>query len=293
MKKYRIFSLILFVLLLFSSCNFNQVEKSKEKEHQELKNAVITYNQGEMFRISLAEAGLEDVFIQKATGFEKIDNESDWCQVFLLGDDRFEQSKPCDYYLAVVCGENVYLKEAAICSYGSGIELCDFDGDGDKEILLQEAIGATGGAGQYSSSVLDFENGKFIEMFSDSNALYNGENRTTGFSIEILQGNKFKIKNSITNYCEIFDFKNKPEKYLNGLYDENGEVIERKISVDSFFEFIPKDIDNDGIYEIVCRQYVSLIGHSDHLGNAKTILKYNNKTATFEIIDAEFEPSED
>lgn len=289
MKSFRFISIVLLIVLFFSSCNITK----SEKEYQELKNNVITYNQEEMFRISLSEAGLEDVFVQHATGFEKIDNESDWCQVFLLGNDRFEQSKPCDYYLAVLCDDKVYLKEAAICSLGSGIELCDFDGDGDKEILLQETVGMSGGAGQYSSSVLDFENGEFIEMFSDSVALYNGDNKTTGFSIEILKGNKFKIKNSITDYSEIFDFKNKPEKYLNSLYDENGEVIKRKIYVDSFFDFIPNDVDNDGVYEIVCRQYVSLIDHSDHLGNAKTILKFNNKTASFEIIDAEFEPYEE
>ena len=288
MKNFRFVSIILLLVLAFSSCNITK----NEREHQDLKNDVITYNQDEMFRISLSEAGLKNVFIQQVTGFEKLENDANWCKVVLLGDDRFEQSKPCDYYLAVLCDDKVYLKEAAICSHGSDVELCDFDGDGDKEILLQETVGMSGGAGQYSSSVLDFENGEFIEMFSDSVALYNGDNKTTGFSIEILKGNKYKIKNSITDYSEIFDFKNKPEKYLNGLYDENGQVIKRKILVDSFFEFIPKDIDNDGVYEIVCCQYVSLIDHSDHLGNARTILKYNNKTDTFEIINAEFEPYE-
>ncbi len=288
MKKISVVSLVLLFVLVFSSCNITK----SIKDHQEIKNDVISYKEDEMFRISLSEAGLEDVFVQKSTGFENLGNESDWCQVFLLGDDRFEKSKPCDYYLAVLCDDKIYLKEASVCSYGSGIELCDFDGDGDKEILLQEAIGATGGAGQYKSTVLDFENYEFTELFSSSHALYNSNNKTTGFSIEILKGNKFKIINSITDYSKIFDFKNKPEKYLKGLYDENGEVIERKILVDSFFEFIPDDIDDDGVFEIVCRQYVSLIGHSDHLGNAKTILKYNNKTSSFDIIDAEFEPYE-
>lgn len=288
MKNFRFVSIILLLVLAFSSCNITK----NERDHQDLKNDVITYNQDEMFRISLSEAGLKNVFIQQATGFEKLENDANWCKVVLLGDGRFEQSKPCDYYLAVLCDDKIYLKEVSVISYGIGIELRDFDGDGDKEILLQDTVGMSGGAGQYKSTVLDFENYEFTELFSSSHALYNGNNKTTGFSIEILKGNKFKIINSITDYSEIFDFKNKPEKYLNGLYDENGQVIERKILVDSFFEFIPKDIDNDGVYEIVCCQYVSLIDHSDHLGNAKTILKYNNKTSLFEIIDAEFEPYE-
>ena len=291
MKKYRIFSLILLVLLLFSSCNINQVEKSKEKKHQELKNDVITYNQDEMFRISLAEAGLENVFIQQATGFKNLDNDSSYCQVFLLGYDLFDKRTPCDFYLAVLIDDKVYLQDLGIC-YASKIELCDFDGDDDKEILLQETIGATGGAGQYKSTVLDFENGEFKELFLSWKGK-DGKFFDTGFSIEILKGNKFKIKNSITNYNEIFAFKYKTNKYLKSLYDENGEPVKQQILVDSFFEFIPNDIDNDGVYEIVCRQYVSLIDHADHIGNVKTIIKYNNKTSSFEIIDAEFEERED
>lgn len=288
MKKFRVVALILLFVLVFSSCNITQ----SEKEHQEIKNEVVSYNEDEMFRISLSEAGLKNVFIQQATGFEKLENDADWCKVILLGDDRFEQSKPCDYYLAVVSGDKVYLKDLAEwedqLSYGIEIELCDFDGDGDKEMLLQQTVAMSGGAGQYLSRVFDFVNGEFLELYCSRNDEI--RQKSTGFSIEILKENKFKIRNSITGYDEIFDFKNKPEKYLKGLYDENGDVIERKILVDSFFEFIPNDIDDDGVYEIVCRQYVSLIDHTDHIGDAKTILKYNNKTATFEIIDAEFEP---
>ncbi len=291
MKKFRVVGLILLFVLVFSSCNVTK----NAKEHQEIKNEVVSYNEDEMFRISLSEAGLKNVFIQQATGFEKLENDADWCKVILLGDDRFEQSKPCDYYLAVVSGGKVYLKDLAEwedqLSYGIEIELCDFDGDGDKEMLLQQTVAMSGGAGQYLSRVFDFVNGEFLELYCSRNDEI--RQKSTGFSIEILKENKFKIRNSITGYDEIFDFKNKPEKYLKGLYDKNGDVIERKILVDSFFEFIPSDIDDDGVYEIVCRQYVSLIDHTDHIGDAKTILKYNNKTDTFEIIDAEFEPYED
>ena len=64
-------------------------------------------------------------------------------------------------------------------SYGIKLELCDFDGDGDKEILLQQTVSMSGGAGQYLSRVLDFENYEFLE-------LYCSEQIFTGFSIEIL-----------------------------------------------------------------------------------------------------------
>lgn len=39
----------------------------------------------------------------------------------------------------------------------------------------------------------------------------------------------------------------------------------------------------------MCRQYVCLVDHADGLGDAITILKYNNDTLQFEIIDTKFE----
>ncbi|MBR5473735.1 MAG: hypothetical protein IKU82_07090, partial [Clostridia bacterium] len=112
----------------------------------------------------------------------------------------------------------------------------------------------------------------------------------TGYSIEILKDRKFIINNINTGYSEMFvDKRGDDEYYKFWWYDENGEPTNCEINVDSFYEFIPVDIDNDGIYEISCRQYVSLIGHSDGLGYVKTILKYNNETSQFEIIDTKFE----
>lgn len=55
-----------------------------------------------------------------------------------------------------------------------------------------------------------------------------------------------------------------------------------------FFEFIPTDVDSDGIFEIVGTQYVSLGGHSSGIGNGKVVLRYNVEQEDFFVIDSEF-----
>ena len=72
-------------------------------------------------------------------------------------------------------------------------------------------------------------------------------------------------------------------------YDEYGNIINSEsILCDSFNEFFPKDIDEDGIFEISCVQYVSLNGHSDYIGDAETVIKFNSESKQFEVVKALF-----
>ena len=74
------------------------------------------------------------------------------------------------------------------------------------------------------------------------------------------------------------------------MYDKSCDPVEHEILVDSLYELLPIDIDKDGVYEIVGRQYVSLIGHSDGIGSAATVLKFNNEISEFAIIKTSFSP---
>lgn len=60
--------------------------------------------------------------------------------------------------------------------------------------------------------------------------------------------------------------------------------------LDPFFIFEPIDRDNDGISEILCKQYTSIRDHADHTGTACTILKLTPEQ-TFEVIEAWYEPN--
>ena len=72
------------------------------------------------------------------------------------------------------------------------------------------------------------------------------------------------------------------------MYDKSGDPVEHEILVDSLYELLPIDIDKDGVYEIVGRQYVSLIGHSDGIGSATTVLKFDKDKSEFAIIETSF-----
>ena len=81
------------------------------------------------------------------------------------------------------------------------------------------------------------------------------------------------------------------EEYYKWWYTDEGEIRnDCNIMADSFYEFFSVDIDGDYVYEIKCRQYVSLFSHSDFIGWAVTVLKYNNELSCFEIVEASFEP---
>ncbi len=171
-------------------------------------------------------------------------------------------------------------------SYDGDITLCDFDGDGDMEILLQETVGITGGYGTYLSRVFDFKNGELVELFSSEEET--GDLFDTGFSITILENKEFEIKNVFTNDSQVFHLGDRPEEYYGFWYNGDGTPRTQNIMVDSFYEFIPQDVDNDGVYEIKGRQYTSLIGHADGIGVANIVLKYNKEAAKFQVVDASF-----
>lgn len=305
--KRNIALLLIFILIFAMLCGCNNTaseissheninSKENYREHQELTANEAPFDSNKMMRFSIPEVGLENVFIRDISKEEKLSSDS-YGRAYLFGDDRYGGGAfVADHYLAIVIDGNIFIKDLSIglesgFAYSGVLDLCDVDGDNDSEIILQETVSITGGCGGFHSRIFDFKDGNIIEMFTSDNGYH--FNYDTGYSIEILKDRKFKIKNKFTGYSEEFiDCRSgRDDKYsIYWWYDhETGEPKDISLCVDSFYEFKPIDIDNDGIYEISCRQYVSLIGHSDGLGDAKTILKYNNDSKQFDIIRTEFE----
>ncbi|MBO7519183.1 MAG: hypothetical protein J6T73_00250, partial [Clostridia bacterium] len=196
-------------------------------------------------------------------------------------------------YLAVETGSRVLLKDLLFDdwygSYEDELYARDVTGDGKDEIILQQLIGMTGGYGQYLSRIFEVISGEIKEIFCSYTV--NGYNFNTGFSSRLKDGLMLEISNKFTGYSISLDLSNRKEYYVNH-YDETGKLIlddkYDQIMIDSFFEFVPQDSDKDGIFEIKCAQYVSLIGHADHIGDAESIIKYNPDTRAFEVIKSEF-----
>ncbi len=265
------------------------------RDHQQLTASEIIFDDNNMMRISIPEVGLENVFIQEKFNFERVCPEG-YGDVYLLGDDRYGGGCfPTDTYLAIQFENKLFIKDLSKwennACYDINMELCDVDGNPDVEIVLNVDLGGVGGMGSYLSRVFDFKDGQIIEMFSSIDN--NGNDFDTGFSIEILNDRRFKIKNKFTGYCEEFvdSRTGKDDKYsIYWWYDPaTGKTKDISLWVDSFYQFSPIDIDQNGVYEILCRQYVCLIDHSDGIGSVKTILKYDINSNEFKIINTEFE----
>ena len=165
--------------------------------------------------------------------------------------------------------------------------LADLDGDGVSEIILHEDCGGNGGYGSYRSRVFQVENNALIEIFEV--APY--EDMDTGFYWEITEPFGFLIRNRYTD----LSLKLEADQYRKDYYfDSEGtskvDFSDCPLNVDTFYEFYPKDVDGDGVFELCVCQYVWDIAHVDGVGEAKCVIKYDSSAKSFRVVQADFCP---
>lgn len=209
-------------------------------------------------------------------------------KVSLLSKNIYDDSIFAEHYIIVNTGSATPVM-ALGGDYSINLSYYDVDGEEGEEIIVQQTTGATGGAGSYRSSVLKITDNEIKTIFSsDGLNPYNN-----GFSSKVEAPFTVKIINEFTDYELSLDYKDS-EGYIGGVFDKKGYPIQDsgydEVMFDSFYEFNPVDVDNDGVYELECLQYSSLYGHADYIGTAKSVLKYNSKTKSFKVIDAKFFP---
>ncbi len=272
------------------------------REHQELTSLTGEFNPDTMLRVDLPEVGLENVYIKQISDSLLLDSDT-YGKVYLLADDRYGGGmSTSDHYLLVTVSQKetvngkMYIKDLSpeyltySSARGVALSFADLDGDEDKEIILHECKDMAGGAGQYLARIYNFNDGieEIFTSYDPDNNIYE-----TGFSCTLLKDNIIRIYNSFTGYTLEFEVERKNEEYFtNWWYDEEGNPKEQKLWVDSFNSFEPCDIDDDGVSEIMCRQYTCLVDHTDYVGSAISVLKYNKDTKEFFVADAYFEPAE-
>lgn len=310
----RFIKTVLIVLIVLSLCacgsktkvpqdvyDANTSNESKYNQQTLSKDIILTSdpNRSEWMSIDLSEAGLSNLTLGC------VENG------YIIKDNTEEQKKSavyifCDYavsnnmyhipYLVVALSDKVLIKDLSDGNKYSGsyydvLSLADVDGDGTHEIIVQQTVGMSGGAGSYISRIFKVNGDKIQEMFTSVSQDPSDAGQSiwnTGFTSEFLSNRKLKIINGFTDYNIIIDIS---KKYTEDFFDKDGKgPLSLSISCDSFNEFSPKDVDDDGVYEIVCSQYVSLADHSDYIGDAKTVLRYNVKLQMFEVIQSEFIP---
>ena len=293
--KRSIILLIIFAFVFFNSgCRNQKANNSSyiEKAHQNIAVGELSYKSN-WLKNGLSKIGLNNVTVaEKVEIHYDKDNSASPRYAYLICDyERYgEKSIYHDCYLAIETHSKVLLKDITGKEYGGsyGDEIFARDIDGDKvdEIILQQIAGMTGGAGQYRSRIFKVVDDKITEIFvSETGNLFD-----TGFIGVVKNDYKLELQNRFTNYSKTLDLSAE-NQYIGVYFDVNGNAIsnaKNEILCDSFREFVPEDIDGDGIFEIACLQYVSLYGHSDYIGDAKSVLKFNPNKQEFDIIKVEF-----
>ena len=281
MKK-RILAWCLCVLLLgLTACSTPTTDTANPSADQtELPDGKLP----EVLHAFLKQAGLTDPDLFSAsTTATFADGVTGKAYLFLADDTNVVDTFNSFAFLAIVHNQTVLLNCLDTYALGGTVSAGDLDGDGHSEMLVHLTQGATGGAGNYSTRVLDLQNGQVTE-------LYNFDDFDTGYSIELLKDKKYRITNRLTGYSAEFLREVEHESYFDFWYDEQGVIQEHALLVDSFFECEMNDSDQNGVCELHIRQYTSLVDHADYLGDAVTVLTYNSKANTFEVTKTTFEP---
>jgi len=157
----------------------------------------------------------------------------------------------------------------------------DVDGDGTQEILVHHEIGGLGGFGLWQTWVLKVEDHEIRILFENFNTF------DTGFESRFLEGYQMEVKNPGTGYTLVFDVKQAHRDHI----EKAGELPQGSLVLDPFYVFEPKDVDHDGISEIICKQYTAFFSHADYTGTACSVLKFNKETQSFQVVDAWYEPN--
>ena len=296
-KRFFVSTLVCLLLISLTACNktpaTQQTEPSVSTQphpHQELTATQATGRVDATAQwISISQIGLENVVLCDAS--EEVALQDTVCgQVYLLGDDVGIKDS-MDHYLVAQLGDQLIAKDLLAyeeqINHEGSIDVCDFDGDGDCEILVQQCVGMIGGYGCYLSRVFDIKDDALVEMFhSEPNGFAQD---SFGFAVTLLAENQYKVTHEATGYSETFSLDSGAAKYFSNC-DADTEL---EFVFDSFYEFVPNDIDGDGIAEICCKQYTWYASHVESLGIAETVWKYDQAAGEFRIIRAAFKPFEE
>lgn len=295
---------ILIICLFISACSGIPVES---KGNQQLESTLDEYNSNTQivdenydelkYILSLEVEQTEDgaplvpdsniVIKQKMAG-KLVGEDAPKSNVYVLGVNQDSGEKHASY-LAIALYDTLLLRDLKTLCHNDLLYLSDIDADGLDEIILHQHLDDFGGSGQYLSRIFQLENGTICEMFNSTTTdPLNAESGTfdTGFSGELLEGKKLMIKNEKVGYQTVIDIS---EKYIDDFFDEQGKGPSYlRCNCDNFFEFEPKDVDGDGVAELLGKQSIFLFNHADGLGYVSTVLKYNVQTQCFSVINAEF-----
>lgn len=186
-------------------------------------------------------------------------------------------------FIIVDTGEKFIIKEMFNGMGKPGCYFADVDGEKGEEIIVHMDTGGSGGYGSYVSYVFKVDEGKILTLFdSETDNIFKN-----AFESRLESPFKAVVYCKDVGYEKTLDLKDWDASDMEYIYDAEGNPIDYDyvVNFDSFYKFEPKDVDKDGIFEVVCRQYASLGSHVSCVGFTELVLSFDDHD---EIISAKF-----
>lgn len=282
MKRRNFLWTVLLMVFLLYGCTYRiQLEPAENREIQPATNETTPIETEEEEYPEVVECAVAEGFVTP----ESV-NSNTPCRIRL---NKYRVDKDLtngfiyESYIEIDTGTKVLKKELMSGGFpfpADSILLGDVDGDGIQEIFIHSNTGGCGGAGSWLAEILRVEGNEIFRIFGNWNEF------DTGFESRFLDGYQLEVKNHITGYNLVFGVTQSHRDYIA----DAKELPAGNIMVDSFYGFEPTDVDGDGISEVICKQYTSILSHADYTGTACSVLKFNTETQAFEVVDAWYEP---
>lgn len=185
-------------------------------------------------------------------------------------------------YIVVDTGERILIKELHNGVGNNKVYFVDVDGEKGEEIVLHIDYAGNGGYGSYAGVIYKVEKDGISTIFdSETDKLITG-----AFESRLEAPFKAVVYCKEAGYEKTLDFSKGDFAERDFIFDAEGNpIVDYGVNFDSFYRFEPKDVDKDGIYEIVCRQYASLGSHVSCVGFTELVLSFDDND---EIISAKF-----
>ncbi len=189
-----------------------------------------------------------------------------------------------EIYFGIENGDEIIISQVTSSGYISNMDFCNVDGIQGDEVIVSSFNGGVGGAGGYDSYIFRVNKGVLDCIFFANR----GNNENSGFESRLIAPFSLEITNKYTGYRYVKDLKDCRWMVGQG-FDENGVPISNfQANLDNIDSIETKDLDGDGVYELICRQYTSFGSTADYIGYAMSTWEYDEDEGEFIVIDTEF-----
>lgn len=290
MKKHlwtKITAMVL-SLALFSLAGCSKEEPVQEPENQEPEKIEVvhplnvTYNSQfiRMDDVSGWEEGVERLGFSDA---ELVYQTTDGKGYIVSVDANAPNDMEVNMYAFYEDVDAVYVDTVFEGACFDKYEVCEIDGDSTHEEIAIH-FGYIGSGGVSAVQVWNFN-------YDMPNMLFTTACDFGYFSIPY-EGYEIIIDNIYTGYQTKFNCKNNPAAEY--IFDENGKIISYEgATFGSEYETVIKDIDKDGMDEIICKERVSVAFRANYIGSIMTTIDYDTDVQGFVVVETAFIESPD